>query len=84
MARDNGPKLRKMGPLSRSKHSWGQTRRMVQKVGRRVDEPFFGEKWFRKCDLSSDGARKASLDFHKWFAISLLARTSRQLIQNSV
>ncbi len=57
---------------------------MVQKVGQRVGEQFSGKKWFRECEFSSDGARKANLDFHNWFAISLQARTSRQLIPDSV
>ena len=58
--------------------------RMVQIVGRRVDEQFCGIEWACECALSSDEVRQASLDFHNWFGISLLARTSRQLIQNSI
>ncbi len=63
-------------------HSFQQ--RMVQKVERRVGEQFCEKKWFGECGFSSDGARKANVDFHNWFGFLLHVRTSRQLIQNSV
>ncbi len=46
---------------------------MVQKVGQRVGEQFCDKNWFGECEFSSDGARKARLDFHNWFGISLHA-----------
>ena len=57
--------------------------RMVQKVGRRVDEQFCNKNWFRECEFSSDGVSKANLDFHNWFVISLHAQSSRQLIRDN-
>ncbi len=57
---------------------------MVQKVERPVGEQFCEKKWFDECEFSSNGARKARLDFHNWFGISLHAWISRQLIPNSV
>ena len=58
--------------------------RMVQKVGRRVGEQFCDKNWFRECEFSSDEIRKANLDFHNWFVISLHAQSSRQSIRDNV